>query len=91
MPIHRGTDIKGTYYKYGPTGTKYYYQTGSEVSRKRAYEKARLQGVAIKISQNRRNSRRRSKRNSRRGSKRDSKRGGKHNRSRRSRRSSRRK
>ncbi len=91
MPIHRGTDIKGTYYKYGPTGNKYYYQTGTEASRKRAYEKARLQGVAIKISQNRRGSKRNSRRGSRHNSRHNSKHGGKRNRSRRSKRNSRRK
>lgn len=55
MPIYRKTDQKGSFYRYGDTGKKYYYITGNSKSRQIAYNKALKQGQAIKISQNKYN------------------------------------
>ena len=51
MPVLRGKDSKGSYYRWGENGKKYYYKSGSEQSRERAKSKAALQGRAIKASQ----------------------------------------
>ena len=51
MPIIRGRDSYGSYYKFGEKGTKYYYTTSDTRSRKAAYDLAKRQGAAIKISQ----------------------------------------
>lgn len=48
MPVHRGHDSKGPFYQWG-NQHKYYYKSGSTVSRKKALERARKQGVAISI------------------------------------------
>ena len=50
MPIKRGTDTKGSFYKYGDSGKKYYYESGNKQSRDLAHKKASKQGVAIEIS-----------------------------------------
>lgn len=50
MPLKRGVDQYGSYYKYGSTGKKYYYLVHSKHSRKIAYNKAKRQGVAIRIN-----------------------------------------
>lgn len=50
MPIHRGTDSKGPFYRWGETGKKYYYISGSKRSRDLAYKKAHKQAVAIYAS-----------------------------------------
>lgn len=47
MPINRGQDSMGCYYRYGQTGKKYHYTCGNEDARKRAYDKARAQEIAI--------------------------------------------
>jgi len=49
-----GHDSKGPFYRWGLTGKKYYYKVNHEKSRVIAKEKARKQGIAIKISQLRR-------------------------------------
>lgn len=51
MPIHRGRtkDGKG-YYQYGKSGKKYYYKSGSAISRNRAKQKAVNQMIAIHSS-----------------------------------------
>lgn len=46
MPVHRGSDSKGSYYQWGNSGKKYYYTTNNVQSRNRAKEKAELQGKA---------------------------------------------
>jgi hypothetical protein len=51
MPIHQGTDSNGLFYQYGNSGKKYYFTRKSE---KKAYQKARLQTMAIKSNEARR-------------------------------------
>jgi hypothetical protein len=46
MPIKRGKDSRGPYYRYG-SRKKYYYKSGSKRSRDIAYKKAHRQMVAI--------------------------------------------
>lgn len=46
MPINRGVDGNGPYYRWG-TRKKYYYKSGDSVSRKRAYDLAVRQAQAI--------------------------------------------
>lgn len=53
MPIIRSKDSKGSFYRYGTIGKKYYYITGNKLSRDNAYEKAHKQSIAIKINQKR--------------------------------------
>jgi hypothetical protein len=50
MPIQRRIDSKGPYYQWGNSGKKYYYTLGDSVSRRKAYEKARRQAIAIYAS-----------------------------------------
>jgi len=50
MPIHRNRDVNGPYYQWGSSGKKYYYTPGDSVSRRKAYEKARRQAIAIYAS-----------------------------------------
>jgi hypothetical protein len=47
MPVMRGQDSKGPYYRWGAGGKKYHYTAGDEDSRERALEKAKAQGRAI--------------------------------------------
>lgn len=47
MPIVRGFDNKGCFYRYGETGEKYHYKCGDESARQRAYGKAMEQEIAI--------------------------------------------
>ena len=47
MPIHTGQDSNGSFYQWGKTGKKYYYQSGNEESRKKALSKAKKQQTAI--------------------------------------------
>ena len=51
MPVQRGKDIKGPFYRWGDHGKKYYYVAGNARSRGYAYDKALTQGRAIKASQ----------------------------------------
>lgn len=51
MPIKRGTDSKGAFYRYGSSGKKYYFKIGDKTSRERAKKKAGKQAQAIKASQ----------------------------------------
>lgn len=50
MPVKRSKDSKGPYYQWG-NAKKYYYTSGSKISRERAKKRASRQGVAIKINQ----------------------------------------
>ena len=47
MPVHKGRDSKGTYFKWGHHGAKYYYGKG-HMSKSEAAHKAYAQGAAIK-------------------------------------------
>lgn len=48
MPVQRGHDSKGSYYRWGQHGAKYYYTAGNASSRTKAHDKAARQGRAIK-------------------------------------------
>ena len=50
MPLIHKKDKKGIYFKYGPTGKKYYYNPDDVVNLYIAKYKARKQGKAIEIS-----------------------------------------
>jgi hypothetical protein len=50
MPVHRGTDSKGSYFQWGNHGKKYYYKTNSVISRQNAKDKAALQGRAARAA-----------------------------------------
>lgn len=50
MPIHRGSDAKGSYYQWGNTGKKYYYTSNNAKSRDIAKKKAQRQATAIYAS-----------------------------------------
>lgn len=50
MPVKRGTDSRGSFYRWGEMGKKYYYVSGSARSRNLARSKARKQGIAIQIN-----------------------------------------
>ena len=52
MPINRGTDSDGKFYRYGDSGKKYHYTT--EIGRKRAKGKAEEQGRAVERSKHQR-------------------------------------
>lgn len=52
MPVNRGKDKDGPYYRWGEHGKKYHYISGNKRSRSIAREKALKQGKAIKASQN---------------------------------------
>lgn len=52
MPVQRGINKQGSFYRWGNHGKKYYYIVGSKLSRKIAKNKALRQGRAIKASQN---------------------------------------
>ena len=45
-PIKRGRDSKGSYMRWGGSGKKYYYKTGSKASREKARKKAHAQASA---------------------------------------------
>ena len=46
MPLHRGHDEKGPYFKWGKHGKKYHYKAHNERSRTLAKEHAERQGRA---------------------------------------------
>jgi len=47
MPVRRGKDSKGPFYRWGFSGKKYYYLSGNKRSREVAFRKAFIQGKAI--------------------------------------------
>ena len=51
MPVRRGKDSKGPFYRYGASGKKYYFTANDSSSRERAKKKAGKQAQAIKASQ----------------------------------------
>lgn len=50
MPINIGYDKLGSYYQFGKTGKKYYYNPKSSRSKIMAYNKALKQSKAIEWS-----------------------------------------
>lgn len=50
MPINRGRDKDGPYYRWGDSGKKYYYKSGDVKSREKARGKAVKQAQAIYAS-----------------------------------------
>jgi hypothetical protein len=50
MPVHRGRDSLGPYYRWGESGKKYHYESGNADSREDAKKKARRQGRAARAS-----------------------------------------
>jgi len=48
MPVKRGKDSKGPYYRWGNSGKKYHYTANNKSSRTRAHNNAARQGRAIK-------------------------------------------
>lgn len=51
MPVHKGKDSKGNFYRWG-SQKKYYYKSGNKRSQMIAKKKAEKQGKAIEISKN---------------------------------------
>ena len=49
MPVQLSTDVKGRFARWGTSGKKYYFSTTA--TKTRAMNKARAQGIAIKIKQ----------------------------------------
>lgn len=52
MPVIRGSNKQGSYYKWGKSGKKYFYIPNNKKSRIAAKQKARKQGIAIIIQRN---------------------------------------
>lgn len=50
MPVTRGHDSKGPFYRFGKHGAKYRYTAGNAASRARARAKAVKQGSAVEAS-----------------------------------------
>jgi hypothetical protein len=50
VPVQRGKDSEGPYYKWGKSGKKYHYATGEKSSREMARKKAEQQGQAARAS-----------------------------------------
>lgn len=50
MPVKRGRDKKGYFYRWGSSGKKYYFKKGDRSARTRAKNKAERQGRAIRAS-----------------------------------------
>jgi hypothetical protein len=46
VPVKRGSDDRGPFYRWGDSGKRYRYTPGNEASRKRARDRAVLQGRA---------------------------------------------
>lgn len=47
MPIHSGKDSEGSFYQWGETGKKYYFNPEDKESKSRAKNKAEAQQTAI--------------------------------------------
>jgi hypothetical protein len=50
MPIYNRKDTKGSFYQYGKSGAKYYYNPKSALSMKNAYFKSLQQTKAIHVN-----------------------------------------
>lgn len=46
MPVHTGKDTEGCFAQWGKSGKKYYYECGNSDARKKAEQKAYVQGIA---------------------------------------------
>lgn len=53
MPVRKGKDSKGPFYRWGRTGKKYHYKPNSKASRESAKGKARKQGRAVRARRGR--------------------------------------
>lgn len=51
MPVQKGNDSNGSYFRWGEHGKKYYFDSNSNRSKQLARKKAEKQGRAIKASQ----------------------------------------
>lgn len=49
MPVQRGRDSDGPFYRWGEHGKKYRYEAGDVDARERAKKKADAQGRAVKV------------------------------------------
>jgi len=47
MPYITGSDVKGHFIKWGPSGKKYYFNPDNKTSRQRAKKNAQKQAAAI--------------------------------------------
>jgi hypothetical protein len=52
MPIQRGVDSKGNFYRWGSEGKKYHYIVKNAESRAQAKKRAEKQGAAVHASIN---------------------------------------
>lgn len=50
MPVKRGKDSNGPYYRWGESGKKYHYESGDKELREQAKKKATKQGQAAHAS-----------------------------------------
>lgn len=50
MPVRRGKDGDGPYYRWGESGKKYHYESGNKSSREKAKASAEKQGRAARAS-----------------------------------------
>ena len=50
MPVKQGKDAEGSFFRYGKSGKKYYFDPDSEQSKKLAMKKAKKQETAIYAS-----------------------------------------
>jgi hypothetical protein len=50
VPVQRGKDSEGPYYRWGKSGKKYHYAAGEKSSRETARKKAEKQGQAARAS-----------------------------------------
>lgn len=51
MPVHKGRESSGrTYYQWGKSGRRYYYDPGDYSSERRARARAAAQGRAVRAS-----------------------------------------
>jgi len=49
MPVYRGSNTKGAFYKWGTRGKRYTYTPGNAKQRYEAKKKANKQGIAIRL------------------------------------------
>ena len=47
MPVERKADTRGSYYRWGQSGAKYYYTPNNKQSRENAKQSAMRQGRAV--------------------------------------------
>lgn len=54
MPVERGRDKDGSFYRYGPSGAKHHYRANDPADRERAQAAAERQGRAIRAAEHKR-------------------------------------